>query len=186
MAITQNLRVAQWIPTAAVANGQAVVVTDATPVPPDTGFGAPVTALANPSVLVGLSAKNGSGFAAMRADAAPALDQAIAPTWTGKHIFALTGSAATWPVSIESSQPGLMLKETDGTVDNQLWRMYVAGEVLNLGVANDAVSTAGAGIQMTRVGGQVANVKLCRGSSTEVLRIGEGVASSRVTFLGSG
>lgn len=43
---------------------------------------------ANPSVTVGLTAKNGTAATFMRSDAAPALDQAITPTWTGAHAFA--------------------------------------------------------------------------------------------------
>lgn len=45
---------------------------------------------ANPSASVGLSAVNGSASTFLRSDGAPALDQTIAPTWTGKHIFAIT------------------------------------------------------------------------------------------------
>ena len=44
--------------------------------------------LANPSASVGLSAVNGSATTAMRSDGAPALSQAIAPTWTAPHFFA--------------------------------------------------------------------------------------------------
>lgn len=42
---------------------------------------------ANPTASVGLSATNGSAATFMRSDAAPALDQSIAPTWTGRHTF---------------------------------------------------------------------------------------------------
>jgi hypothetical protein len=42
---------------------------------------------ADPSVTVGLTAKNGVATSYMRSDAAPAIDQAIVPTWTGKHTF---------------------------------------------------------------------------------------------------
>jgi hypothetical protein len=44
-------------------------------------------AFANPSASVGVAAVNGSAITAMRSDAAPAISQAIAPTWTGQHIF---------------------------------------------------------------------------------------------------
>ena len=43
--------------------------------------------LANPSATIGLTAINGSATTAMRSDAAPALSQAIVPTWTGTHTF---------------------------------------------------------------------------------------------------
>ncbi len=46
-----------------------------------------ITGLANPTASVGLTAVNGSAATAMRSDGAPALSQAIAPTWTGNHTF---------------------------------------------------------------------------------------------------
>jgi hypothetical protein len=42
---------------------------------------------ANPTATVQLSPVNGSAVTFMRSDAAPSLSQAIAPTWTGLHIF---------------------------------------------------------------------------------------------------
>ena len=51
---------------------------------------------ANPSASVGLAAVNGSASTWMRSDGAPALSQAITPTWTGAHIFsASSGTAIT-------------------------------------------------------------------------------------------
>jgi hypothetical protein len=44
---------------------------------------------ANPTALVGLTAVNGVATTAMRSDAAPALNQAITPTWTGNHTWAV-------------------------------------------------------------------------------------------------
>jgi len=41
----------------------------------------------NPTASVGLTAVNGSAATFMRSDGAPALDQTIAPRWTGKHIW---------------------------------------------------------------------------------------------------
>lgn len=52
-----------------------------------TGVSA-LAGLANPSASVGTSAVNGSASTAMRSDAAPALNLAISPTWTGNHTFA--------------------------------------------------------------------------------------------------
>lgn len=59
----------------------------------------------NPSATVGLTAKNGVATAYMRADGAPALDQAIAPTWTGAHTFSQTMTTAAITASglIQSS-----------------------------------------------------------------------------------
>ena len=47
------------------------------------------TSFANPTGTIGLTAVNGSNLTttAMRSDAAPALSQSIAPTWTGLHTF---------------------------------------------------------------------------------------------------
>lgn len=56
---------------------------------------------ANPTASVGLTAVNGVATTYMRSDAAPPIDQSIAPTWTGLHTFAntltisKTGAAST-------------------------------------------------------------------------------------------
>jgi len=42
---------------------------------------------ANPTASVGLTAVNGVATTFLRSDGAPALDQGIAPTWTGSHTF---------------------------------------------------------------------------------------------------
>jgi len=42
---------------------------------------------ANPTATIGLTVVNGSAATFLRSDGAPALSQAIAPTWTGVHIF---------------------------------------------------------------------------------------------------
>ncbi len=49
---------------------------------------------ADPTASVGLTAVNGSASTFMRSDAAPALSQSIAPTWTGQHIWSLSNAAA--------------------------------------------------------------------------------------------
>lgn len=61
---------------------------------PDVDFTVPA-GLANPSALVGLTGVNGSAETAMRSDGAPALNQAIAPTWTGAHLFKPSSNATT-------------------------------------------------------------------------------------------
>lgn len=53
---------------------------------------------ANPSSLIGTSAINGSASTFMRSDAAPAIDQAISPNWTGQHT--LTASTAFIPLRV--------------------------------------------------------------------------------------
>lgn len=51
---------------------------------------APSNLFANPSATIGLTAVNGSASTGIRSDGAPALSQAIVPTWTGVHTFAET------------------------------------------------------------------------------------------------
>ena len=63
-----------------------------------------IPAAANPTAAVVLAAVNGSATTYMRSDAAPALSQAIAPTWTGAHHF--TPSAAATPVTITAPSSG--------------------------------------------------------------------------------
>lgn len=48
------------------------------------------TDFANPAGTVGLAAVNGVASTLMRSDAAPALSQAIAPTWSGQHTWSLS------------------------------------------------------------------------------------------------
>lgn len=49
-------------------------------------------AAANPTALVGLTPVNGAAVTVMRSDAAPALDQSIAPLWTGVHNWGVGGT----------------------------------------------------------------------------------------------
>lgn len=53
----------------------------------EVGGGLPPSSFANPTAMVGLTPVNGVATTALRSDAAPPLDQAIAPTWTGTHIW---------------------------------------------------------------------------------------------------
>lgn len=61
---------------------------------------------ANPTALVGLAAINGVSTSWMRADAAPALDVTIAPTWTGAHSWTVAGTATGLTVNLSSSAAG--------------------------------------------------------------------------------
>lgn len=65
---------------------------------------------ANPTAVVGLAAVNGIALTAMRSDAAPALSQAITPTWTGVHIFAGANTDFTsGPVRLTSDSQELQI-----------------------------------------------------------------------------
>lgn len=68
---------------------------------------------ANPTATLGLTAINGSAATFMRSDGAPALSQAIVPTWTGEHTWNLTAAANT-PFD------GILLEDlTPATTGNQ-------------------------------------------------------------------
>jgi hypothetical protein len=81
-----------------------------------------IPAAANPSAVVGLGAVNGSASTFMRSDAAPALSQAITPTWTGTHQFnaTITGpNSGTWSssgISVSSLNNGT------GASSSTFWR----------------------------------------------------------------
>lgn len=57
-------------------------------------------ALANPSSVIGLAAVNGVATSGMRSDGAPALSQAIVPTWTGLHTFSAGATVSTTSGSV--------------------------------------------------------------------------------------
>lgn len=61
---------------------------------------------ANPTATIGLTATNGSATTAMRSDAAPALSQAIAPTWTAAHTFQRSTSTT-------ASTDGVVIRTSD-------------------------------------------------------------------------
>lgn len=99
------------------------------------------TGFANPTASLGLAAINGAATTAMRSDAAPALSQGIAPTWTAQHIFSLSG-ATNAAILLSSVQPQLDWNETDGAANNRRWREGVNGEQFTYQVVNDANSAA--------------------------------------------
>jgi hypothetical protein len=91
---------------------------------------------ANPTASVGLAAVNGVATTAMRSDAAPALDQSIAPTWTGAHIF--TNAAG---IEIENTLPILHLDETDAAANERNWLVRGSTGILAFSTASDAAPT---------------------------------------------
>lgn len=95
-------------------------------------------AVANPSSqLVGLTAINGSAATAMRSDGAPALDQTIAPTWTGIHTFSL-------------AEPRLKFNETDRGTDLKLWDIDVNAGIFTIRTRTDLDGTGIDALKITR------------------------------------
>lgn len=115
---------------------------------------------ANPSVSVGLATVNGAATTFMRSDAAPALSQGIAPTWTNNHLFTAVGSGLTWPIVLQSNQPGVMWHESDATADNSNWRFFAGGEQLRLDVTNDVAGVSNPIMLVDRTGVTVDSIAL--------------------------
>lgn len=122
-----------------------------------------VTGLATPSASVGLVAVAGSATTATRSDGAPALSQAIVPTWTGIH---------TWSLA----EPRLLLNETDVGADLKLWDVDVNASVLTGRTRTDA---DGAGKNWLAV---------TRGATTAISDVSFGNAADNPSygFLGTG
>jgi hypothetical protein len=70
---------------------------------------------ANPSASVGLTAVNGSANTFMRSDGAPALSQAIIPTWTGQHVFSATNSSGQFFINGSTQANSGIRLRTSGT-----------------------------------------------------------------------
>ena len=79
---------------------------------------------AAPSALVGLAAINGSANTWMRSDGAPAINQGIAPTWTGTHTWTVAGTAVKVNVSGSaygnSAPPSFLLNNTNASAQTNL------------------------------------------------------------------
>jgi hypothetical protein len=64
-------------------------------IPAWTNLAGSIAGFGNPTNTVGLTAINGVATTVMRSDAAPAIDQSIAPTWTGIHTFSNTTDSSS-------------------------------------------------------------------------------------------
>lgn len=116
---------------------------------------------ANPSGTIGLSAVNGSATTYVRSDGAPALSQAIVPTWTGIH---------TWSLA----EPRQIFSESDQGTDLKNWDWDLNAGVFCLRTRTDA---DGAGVNVLCV---------TRGATTAITNITFGNATSNPTFTYSG
>jgi hypothetical protein len=74
-----------------------------------------IPASANPSASVGLSAVDGTASTFMTSDSAPALSQAITPTWTGNHNFK-SSSGVNVTITYNGGTDMLDLNGSTGTV----------------------------------------------------------------------
>ncbi len=125
-----------------------------------------VTGLANPTATIGLAAVNGVAVTAMRSDAAPALSQAIAPTWTGIHTFTRVGAFSTPTVWLSNTRPLMRWTETDASADNGNFYIDVSGETMRIAAIDDAGATSNFFVQFDRTGATLDDILFgCRTST---------------------
>lgn len=119
-----------------------------------TGAAAGGAAGANPTAKVGLAVVNGSATTFMRSDAAPPIDQTLAPTWTGNHTFTPgsgigivvngnAGYAQQWLLS-GGAGVGVFLAAGAGqigTTNNQPLQFFVNGGSAALSIATGGAVT---------------------------------------------
>ncbi len=138
------------------------------------GVAAPVGA--NPSASLGLSAVNGSAVTFMRSDGAPALSQAIAPTWTSLHKFSrFTGSGTGLAIGADTTTPGMYWRESGANTDNKTWEILAVSEQWRFRAINDANDTAGNIMLVDRTGTTIDSIAL---TSTALTWNGNAVLSS--------
>lgn len=97
-------------------------------------------ASANPTATIGLSAVNGSAATFMTSDSAPALSQAIAPTWTAAHIFTPSSAVVAVTINAKADRNGLNIVGGTNTV-NTFAMTIVSG--LGSGFSSGLAVTAG-------------------------------------------
>lgn len=151
--------------------GQAIVSNGSASAPTWQTVAGGVTGLANPTASIGLTAVNGSATTSMRSDAAPALSQAIAPTWTNRHIFAGTGGATSSGVEIESALPMLEWDASGSAANNRRWRCYPDFEDFLCDAVTDNGGSNGIWLTVNRTGATIDRTALS-GSEIELMTSG--------------
>lgn len=152
--------------TTVTVNGQNVCRQD--------GTGCNTTGAANPTASVGLTAVNGSATTYMRSDGAPALSQAIAPTWSAQHTFSLAGTTSTPTVILNSTRPVQAWYESDAAADSKRWILDAEGGSLRGLTVTDAGALGATWLEAARTGTTVDLVALgaTRVTASNVLNVG--------------
>jgi hypothetical protein len=134
--------------------------------------------LADPTALVGLTAIPGVSLAAIRSDGAPALSQAIVPTWTGAHTFRGAGGApsATGIILNGGGSAQVVFSNFAPAVDTRSWDFFVSGGGAFVGRAlSDSFATANNWLLVSRTLALVTGIQF--GNATD---------NPTYTFLGTG
>lgn len=127
---------------------------------------------ANPIATIGLTAVNGSSANFMDADSAPALSQAIAPTWTNAHIF--SGNVVTIKNSValalDSNAAATQLYTSwaiNGTIQAYIGVAGASGNLIGGSGANDlCVRSNGNTIRWSTNSGASTSMALAGGALT--------------------
>ena len=111
---------------------------------------------ANPTGTVGLTAVNGTATTFLRSDGAPALSQAIAPTWTAAHVFTATGTTTSITVNQISTMTQGILVAGGTSTSTQITVSSVAGASAVLALLGDGLTAAAANYIRTTPSGNLA------------------------------
>ena len=98
---------------------------------------------ANPTASVGLSAVNGVATTYLRSDGAPALSQAIAPTWTAAHIHTPSSAVTAVTINVPANATGFIINGGTNTGNNYLAQLLAGlGSGFSSGVLIQAGTTS--------------------------------------------
>lgn len=122
---------------------------------------------ANPTATIGLTAVNGSAGTFLRSDGAPALSQAIAPTWTGAHLF--TNAS----FELENALPRVRLDESDQAADGRIYGVATNAGIFEIAALNDALNVKTQFLTAARTSGttDITSVSLLTGASPGTPRL---------------
>lgn len=164
-------------------------------------IGAGGGSVANPTATIGLTAVNGVSTSAIRSDGAPALSQAIVPTWTGQHTFSVgplatqylfTGTTASLPVGSISKTAADGLKLVGAAGSSWAWSLANNSGTAVLSNTVGTVNLTAAGT-ITAAGVSTSAATITGGSITGITDLavadggtGASTASAARTNLGLG
>ena len=98
---------------------------------------------ANPTATIGLAVVNGSAATFMTSDSAPALSQAIAPTWTGAHIHTPSSAVTAITINVPANATGFIINGGTNTGNNYLAQLLAGlGSGFSSGVLLQAGTTS--------------------------------------------